>query len=252
MPGSHPPRPITAPSSPHPHPADQPRLIRRWPDERWGSLGFGRCGSHARLHDGLFGGYFAAALATCTVGNRFTSYLTAAAVVIRIADNRFIRYFAAVACATDTGDIRYFTAVASATHIGDNRSTRNLTATACIVCIRSARNLIPARSASNCFTRNLASRLATSGLVTKAASANRLATGNTVANRVGTSSFVSSASTHRVIGNPLDRTVRNRLDPTVRSRRRLSTHRPPGSAWHPHFPPLPGAPSGAPRLACSV
>ncbi|PKV94195.1 hypothetical protein ATK30_5068 [Amycolatopsis echigonensis] len=67
--------------------------------------------------------------------------------------------------------------------------------------------------------------------------------------------LVNAARTARralTADNALTGTIRHRLGLTVLGRRRLSAHRPLRSAWHPHFPPLPGALGGAPGLACSV
>ncbi|MFD2466405.1 hypothetical protein [Amycolatopsis silviterrae] len=68
------------------------------------------------------------------------------------------------------------------------------------------------------------------------------------ANRV-TSAASAPRTTSSTVGSPGNRTTRRRLSPPLRAG---SPHRTPESAWHPHCPPLPGAPGGAPRLACSV
>ncbi|WP_406638510.1 hypothetical protein [Amycolatopsis sp. WGS_07] len=58
-------------------------------------------------------------------------------------------------------------------------------------------------------------------------------------------------STIRTTGVPRT-SISRRFGPIPHHGRPLSPHRSARSAWHPHCPPLPGAPGGAPRLACSV
>ncbi|MET9263507.1 hypothetical protein [Amycolatopsis sp. NPDC004079] len=270
MPRSHPPSPITPPPSPNPHP---PRPIQRRPDQHGGSL---LGSSRSRGGFAVFARYFSprhrlidAASTDCradgfSISATLTDPVAASCIAassgpaVSHSDNRAIADPTASNSPLDgpVADRIGNPAVSTGLVTRTGLATRSDPVTDGIGPKLTdrlvARAGLPDRPTLS--AELTARRIARAGLpdrptLSAELTARRIARAGLPDRRVA-SYFI--ASTQLTTGAPLTRSVHHRLDPAVRTRRRFSTHRPPRSAWHPHFPPLPGAPGGAPRLACSV